>query len=68
MDKNRTHGAKHQVKGTLREAAGKVTGNKPKEVSGKIEKNVGKAQRTAGQTADEVRNANRRAAAEEEDE
>jgi uncharacterized protein YjbJ (UPF0337 family) len=37
MDKNRTEGTKHEVKGTVKEGIGKVTGNKSKEAAGNIE-------------------------------
>jgi len=60
MDKNRTEGAKRQLKGTVKEVAGKITGNTSKEVAGKVEKNVGKAQRNIGEAADEARDANRK--------
>ena len=57
MDHNRTEGTKHQVKGAIKEATGKLTGNKPKEVAGNIEKNVGKMQKEVGKAADEQRHA-----------
>lgn len=57
MDKNRTEGVKHQVKGGVKEAAGKLTGNESKELHGKIEKNAGKVQRNVGEAADEIRDA-----------
>jgi len=60
MDKNRTEGAKHQVKGSVKEAAGKLTDNESKELHGKIEKNAGKVQRNVGEAADEIRDARRR--------
>jgi len=59
MDRNRSEGTKHQVKGGVKEAAGKVTGNKSKEVAGKVEKHVGKIQRNAGEAADQIRHARR---------
>src|SRR5690348_18199179 len=59
MDKNRTEGAKHQVKGSVKEAAGKLTDNESKELHGKIEKNAGKVQRNVGEAADEIRDARR---------
>ena len=55
MDKNRTEGTKHEIKGAIKEGAGKVTGNKTKEVSGNIEKNVGKGQKEIGKAADKAR-------------
>jgi uncharacterized protein YjbJ (UPF0337 family) len=55
MDKNRVEGAKHQVKGGLKEAAGKLTGNRTKEAAGKLEKNAGKVQQDVGKAADAAR-------------
>ena len=42
-------GAARQVKGAVKEAAGKLTGNRRLAVEGKTQKNVGKAQRKLGQ-------------------
>lgn len=55
VDKNRTDGTKHEVKGAIKEGVGKVTGNKTKEVSGNIEKNAGKVQKEVGKAADHAR-------------
>ncbi|MDF4004109.1 CsbD family protein [Luteibacter sp. PPL552] len=55
MDKNRTEGAVRQAKGSIKEAIGKLTGNKRVELEGTAEKNVGKVQRKAGEAADAVR-------------
>lgn len=49
MDKNRTEGTKHEIKGAIKEVAGKVTGNKAREVAGNVEKNVGKMQNEVGE-------------------
>ncbi|CCG38008.1 CsbD family protein [Xanthomonas citri pv. mangiferaeindicae] len=57
MDKNRIDGAAKQVKGSVKEAIGRVTGDKSTELEGAAEKNVGKVQRKAGEVADDVRNA-----------
>lgn len=57
MDLDRIEGAGHEVKGAVKEAAGKVTGDKSTEVKGKVEKNVGTAQRKLGETKDEIRDA-----------
>ena len=35
MDKNRTEGTKHEIKGAVKELVGKVTGNRSKEIAGK---------------------------------
>ena len=56
MDKDRKDGLEHEVKGTAKEVAGKVTGNKLREAEGNVEKNVGKIQNAAGKAADDARN------------
>ncbi len=55
MDKNRIDGAAKQVKGSIKEAVGKLTGDKRTQLEGTAEKQVGKAQRKAGEAADKVR-------------
>ena len=55
MDKNRTEGLKHEVKGAVKEVAGKVTGNKLREAKGNLEKNAGKVQNAVGKSADKAR-------------
>jgi len=57
MDKNRTDGTKHEIKGAVKELVGKVTGNTSKEIAGNLEKNLGKVQRKAGEASDEIRDA-----------
>ena len=57
MDKNRIEGAAKQVKGSVKEALGRVTGDKSTELEGAAEKNIGKVQRKAGELADDVRDA-----------
>ena len=57
MDKNRKDGLKHEIKGSVKETIGKVTGNKSKEVAGNLEKNLGKIQGQAGKASDAVRDA-----------
>ncbi|WP_291776961.1 CsbD family protein [Luteibacter sp.] len=59
MDKNRTEGAVRQAKGSIKEAIGKLTGNKRVELEGTAEKTVGKVQRKAGKAADAVRGSSR---------
>lgn len=49
MNEDRIEGAGHEIKGAVKEAAGKITGDKSTEVKGKIEKNVGSAQREVGE-------------------
>ncbi len=55
VDKNRTEGTKHEVKGAVKEAVGKVTGNTTKQVTGNLEKNAGKVQKEVGKAADNAR-------------
>ncbi len=57
MDKDRIDGAAKQVKGSIKEAAGKVTGNAKTELEGKAEKAAGKVQGAVGQAKDDARNA-----------
>jgi uncharacterized protein YjbJ (UPF0337 family) len=57
MDLDRIEGAGHELKGALKEAAGKVTGDKSTEVKGRAEKNVGTVQREVGEAKDDVRDA-----------
>ncbi|SDX36542.1 CsbD family protein [Lysobacter enzymogenes] len=55
MDKNRIEGVAKQVKGSVKEAIGKMTGDKRIELEGMAEKNLGKAQAKSGELADKVR-------------
>jgi uncharacterized protein YjbJ (UPF0337 family) len=55
MDSDRIQGAGKQVKGTVKQAIGKVTGNKQTEVEGAAEKMVGKVQGKVGKAKDTVR-------------
>jgi uncharacterized protein YjbJ (UPF0337 family) len=57
MDKNRIEGAAKELKGTIKEAAGKLTGNKKLEAEGKGEKIAGDVQGKIGKGADAVRGA-----------
>jgi uncharacterized protein YjbJ (UPF0337 family) len=57
MDKDRSAGIGHQVKGAVKEAAGKVTGDKKLETEGKGEKVAGKVQNAVGGAKDSVRDA-----------
>jgi len=57
MDKDRTAGIGHQVKGSVKEAAGKVTGDKKLEAEGKGEKIGGKVQNAVGGAKDTIRDA-----------
>ena len=55
MDKNRIEGAARQAKGTIKEAIGKVTGNRELEVEGKADKVAGEAQSAVGKAKDSVK-------------
>jgi len=55
MDKDRTEGVGHQVKGALKEAAGKVTGNDRLQAEGTAERAGGKLQEGVGKGKDTVR-------------
>lgn len=55
MDRNRIEGTKHQVKGAIKEVAGKVTGNREQQIEGALEKNAGKVQKEVGKAADQIR-------------
>jgi uncharacterized protein YjbJ (UPF0337 family) len=52
MDKNRVEGAAHQAKGSVKEAAGKVTGDKKTQAEGAAEKAAGKVQNAVGGAKD----------------
>lgn len=59
MDKNRTEGAGRQATGAIKEAAGKLTGNRQMQAEGAATKMAGKVQSAAGKAADKVRKATR---------
>lgn len=59
MDKDRIEGAGKQVKGAIKDAAGKVTGDRKLQAEGKADKLVGKVQNEVGKTKDAVRDAAR---------
>jgi uncharacterized protein YjbJ (UPF0337 family) len=52
MDKDRVEGAGHQAKGSVKEAVGKMTGDKKTEASGAAEKAAGQVQNAAGGAKD----------------
>jgi len=60
MDKDRIDGAGKQVKGAIKDAAGKVTGDRKLQAEGKADKAVGKVQSEVGKAKDAVRDAVRR--------
>ncbi len=55
MDKDRIKGSAQQAKGTAKEAAGKVLGDKKLETEGSAEKVAGKVQNAVGGLKDAVR-------------
>lgn len=57
IDKNRIEGAGKQVAGSVKEATGKLFGDKSLEVEGKIEKTEGKVQSAVGKASDKVKDA-----------
>lgn len=59
MDKDRIKGAVNQAKGSMKEAAGKATGDAKLEGEGKADKLKGKIQNAAGGVKDSLRDATR---------
>jgi uncharacterized protein YjbJ (UPF0337 family) len=57
MDTDRVEGIGHQVKGSIKEGVGKVTGDQKTEAEGIAEKTAGKVQNTVGGAKDAVRDA-----------
>ena len=55
MNKNRMAGAANQAKGTVKEAAGKATGNVGLQAKGAVQKTAGKAQTAAGKAEDAMK-------------
>lgn len=55
MDKDRIHGSAEQLKGKVREIAGKVTGDSKTEAEGKADQVKGKVQNTIGGIKDAIR-------------
>jgi uncharacterized protein YjbJ (UPF0337 family) len=60
MDKDRIEGAAKQVKGSIKEAVGKVTGDRQTQAEGVAEKAAGKVQNSIGGAKDAVREALKR--------
>jgi uncharacterized protein YjbJ (UPF0337 family) len=56
MDKDRIEGAMQSAKGTIKEMAGKVTGDTKLEAEGKMDKAAGKVQNTVGGVKDSIKN------------
>ncbi len=57
MDKNRIEGAAKELKGTIKEVAGKLTGNDKLEAEGKVDKAAGQVQSTVGKAKDAIKDA-----------
>ncbi|NML32892.1 CsbD family protein [Paraburkholderia antibiotica] len=55
MDKNRMEGTAKELKGSVKEAIGKVTRNRVKQAEGAAEKLAGRMQVKVGEAADAVR-------------
>jgi uncharacterized protein YjbJ (UPF0337 family) len=56
MDREHVKGAADKAKGTIKETAGKVTGDKELESEGKLDKAKGDVHDAAGNVKDAVRN------------
>jgi uncharacterized protein YjbJ (UPF0337 family) len=57
VESDRIKGAAHQAKGAVKEAAGKMTGDKKVEAEGAAEKAAGKVQNAVGGLKDAAREA-----------
>jgi uncharacterized protein YjbJ (UPF0337 family) len=55
MDKNRVEGTAKQLRGSVKEAMGKVTGNRTKQAEGAAERLAGAMQAKLGEAADALR-------------
>ncbi|HEX5282052.1 MAG TPA: CsbD family protein [Micropepsaceae bacterium] len=55
MDKDRVKGMAEQGKGSVKETAGKVMGDKKLETEGKVDRAEGKVRNTVGGIKDEIR-------------
>lgn len=55
MDRNRVEGIAKQAKGSVKEAAGKITGDAKLKAEGKAEKVAGKVQNAVGGIIDKVK-------------
>ena len=60
MSTNRIEGAAHKATGTLKEAAGKLTGNRKLEAEGVAEKAAGTVQNAVGKAQDKIASALKR--------
>ena len=55
VDKDRIKGGAKQAKGSVKEAIGKVTGNRKTEAEGAAQKTAGKLQSDVGKAKDAIR-------------
>ncbi len=55
MNEDRIKGAELEVKGTVKEATGKATGNRETQADGAAEKTVGKLQNNIGKVEDDLK-------------
>jgi uncharacterized protein YjbJ (UPF0337 family) len=60
MDKDRIAGVAHQIKGRVKEAVGKVTGDAKTRAEGAAEKTAGRVQNAVGGAKDAVREAGKK--------
>ena len=56
MDKDRINGATDQAKGSIKEAAGKVTGDSKLQAKGTLDNAKGKVESAIGGAKDSIRN------------
>jgi uncharacterized protein YjbJ (UPF0337 family) len=61
MDREHVKGAADKVKGAVKEAAGKITGDRKLQTEGKFDKAKGSAHNLAGDVKDAARDAARKA-------
>jgi uncharacterized protein YjbJ (UPF0337 family) len=59
MDREHVKGAADKAKGAIKDAAGKVTGDKELQTEGKLDKAKGSAHNAAGDVKDALRNASK---------
>jgi len=57
MDKDRVEGVAKQVKGSIKETAGRLIGDKKMEAEGQVDKAAGKVQNAVGGMKDSARDA-----------
>ncbi|MDB5407335.1 MAG: hypothetical protein JWL84_2247 [Rhodospirillales bacterium] len=55
MDEHRVKGTAKEIKGSVKDAAGKVIGDDKLQAEGKIDKAAGKAEKAYGQAKDAVK-------------